>query len=83
MEEIPATVPERSERLKAGLRRLFRRRTRAAISLDPGCPFGAVLGERLQALQRSVDEVKARLNGLLFLVTGAVLMQVLLRLFNR
>jgi hypothetical protein len=43
--------------------------------------FRAVVDERLRALERQLDEVKGRINGLLFLLAGAVATQVVLRLF--
>jgi hypothetical protein len=41
--------------------------------------FRAVVAQRLQALERDVAEVRARINGLLFVVAGAVVAQLLLR----
>ncbi|MDP2954744.1 MAG: hypothetical protein Q8O76_15680 [Chloroflexota bacterium] len=52
---------------------------RARVDLAPGCPFGALVEQRLRGLEERVDEVKARLNGLLFLVAGAVLVEIILR----
>jgi len=49
----------------------------------PGTPEGAfqfVVEERLANLQRQLDEVKARVNGLLFLLAGAVASEFILRL---
>lgn len=44
--------------------------------------FRAVVAERLRALERDVAEVRARVNGLLFVVAGAVITQVLIRFFT-
>ncbi|TAK64571.1 MAG: hypothetical protein EPO22_05680 [Dehalococcoidia bacterium] len=44
--------------------------------------FRSVVAERLRALERDVGEVRARVNGLLFVVAGAVVTQVVLRLFR-
>ena len=44
--------------------------------------FRSVVAERLRALERDVAEVRTRVNGLLFVVTGAVATQVILRLFG-
>lgn len=73
--------------LGATLRRLF---ARAAIpeaaaatpSLETmSAPaFRALVAERLRTLERDVAEVRARVNGLLFVVAGAVVTQVVLRL---
>ena len=42
--------------------------------------FRAGLEQRLQNLESQLDEVKTRLNGLLFFIASTVLAQVLLRL---
>jgi hypothetical protein len=44
--------------------------------------FRAVVAERLRGLERELGEVRARVNGLLFVVAGAVATQVVLRLFG-
>ncbi len=49
-------------------------------SLSPAA-FRAVVDERLRNLERQLDEVKGRVNGLLFLLAGAVATQVVIRLF--
>lgn len=56
---------------------------------DPSIPleamtapaFRAIVAERLRALERDVAEVRSRVNGLLFVVAGAVVTQIVLRLF--
>jgi hypothetical protein len=42
--------------------------------------FRAAAEQRLRALEREVAEVKGRVNGLIFVVVGAVITQVVLRL---
>lgn len=42
--------------------------------------FRAAVAERLRSLEQQVAEVKARVNGLLFLIAGTVVTQVILRL---
>jgi hypothetical protein len=42
--------------------------------------FRARVEERLRNLESQLDEVKSRLNGLLFFIAGTVLTQVILRL---
>ncbi len=44
--------------------------------------FRAVAAERLRALERDLAEVRTRVNGLLFVVAGAVVTQILLRFFT-
>lgn len=73
-----------SEEMVAALRRLARRPQAPppAVSLTPGCPFGAVLQERIKDLEGQLAEVKARINGLIFLVLGAVILQVVVKLLG-
>ena len=44
--------------------------------------FRAVTEQRLRSLEREVAEVKGRVNGLIFVVTGAVVTQVVLKLLQ-
>jgi hypothetical protein len=44
--------------------------------------FRAAVAARLHALERDVAEMRSRINGLLFVVAGAVVTQVVLRLFG-
>ena len=53
---------------------MARRRTQQTTS--------AVAEERLRALEAEVTELKGRLNGLLFVLIGAVATQVVIRLFG-
>ena len=51
----------------------------------PGCrnssaAFHAVVEERLRSLEKQLDEVKGRVNGLIFLIVGVVVTQVVLGL---
>ncbi len=65
------------------MKRLFLRvRERKSFDFDvsPGCAFGAIVEERLKDLERNIEEVKGRINGLIFLVIAAVVVQVILRL---
>jgi len=50
--------------------------------MSPGCAFGAVIEQRLTDMERNLADLKARLNGLIFLVVGAVLVEVVLRLMR-
>ena len=73
-----------SQGLKREIARLFSKGRQGAsqgIDLDPGCPFGAVVEQRLREMERSVSEIKAKVNGLIFLVVGAVIAVVITRLF--
>jgi hypothetical protein len=61
------------------------RRSRADDALVEGltpAAFRAVVAQRLHALERDVAEVRARINGLMFVVAGAVVAQLVLRLLG-
>ncbi len=51
--------------------------TNARIS---AAEFRAATEQRLRSLEREMAEVKGRVNGLIFVVAGAVITQVVLRL---
>ncbi len=55
---------------------------RAATAAATGATFQATVEQRLKSLEADLGEVKSRLNGLLFLATGAVLTQIVLRLLH-
>ncbi len=73
--------------LERAIRRFAMRRRRASavetaqLESMSAPAFRGVVAERLRALERDVGEVRARVNGLLFVVAGAVVTQVVLRLF--
>ncbi len=52
------------------------------VSLAPGCAYGVRYAQLLEDLQRDLAEVKARLNGLLFLLAGTVALDVVIRLIK-
>jgi IS4 transposase len=64
----------------------FRRRQRAAEKEDAnassGDPFRAVVEERLHHLEQQLGELKGRVNGLIFLVAGTALTQVIIKLIQ-
>jgi hypothetical protein len=67
------------------LARLSRRRQEGQsepVESLSAAAFRAVVDERLGNLERQLDELKGRVNGLLFLVAGTVLAQVLIRLLG-
>ncbi|MBI2885733.1 MAG: hypothetical protein HYY02_00840 [Chloroflexi bacterium] len=72
-----------ADELARRLRALVRVRTDAVVaakSANAPAAAEAVLQERLRALEAEVAEVRGRVNGLLFAVLGALLVQLLLRL---
>ncbi len=58
-----------------------RHRQGLAVDVRPTSVFDAILEQRLKNLEQNFADLKNRVNGLIFLVVGAVLVQVLLRLF--
>ncbi len=65
-------------------RTLARFRAPAAHTIHTGRlspeAFRAVVDERLRSLEHQLNEVKGRVNGLIFLLAGAVATQLILRL---
>ncbi|MDA0988936.1 MAG: hypothetical protein O2783_07435 [Chloroflexi bacterium] len=70
-----------SDELKNALRK-HRKPSLAGVDLSPASTFDALLEQRIGHLERMVDELKARVNGLVFLVAGAVIIQIVLGLFR-
>jgi IS4 transposase len=64
----------------------LRRRQQAAEKEDArpsnGDPFRAVVEERLRHLEQQLGELKGRVNGLIFLVAGTALTQVIIKLIQ-
>ena len=78
---------EGSEKLGNSMRRLFlrirnprRQGSDYAFEMSPGCPFGALVEERLKNMEGNIHELKGRINGLIFLLVGVVLVEVIMRL---
>ncbi len=55
---------------------------RETISLEPASAYEAVTRQMVLGLSEELREIKTRLNGLLFMVAGSVLLDVALRLAN-
>ncbi len=70
-----------SEELKEAIRRL-KRPVVPGVDLSPRSAFDALLDERLKALEHQVNELKGRVYGLMFLVIGAVVVQIVLSFFK-
>ena len=77
---------EGSRRLREALRRLGAGRRAGAegapLHTGPASPFDALLEQRMQALERQVEELKGRVNGLVLTVVGAVVVQLILGFFR-
>jgi hypothetical protein len=50
------------------------------VSLEPASAYEAVTRQMVTNLSEELREIKARLNGLLFMVAGSLLVEVALRL---
>ncbi len=80
---MPSTLERAIARFRPDRRPSGRRRpndgsgTAARIS---AAEFRAATEQRLRSLEREMAEVKGRINGLIFVVAGAVITQVALRL---
>lgn len=73
--------------LERTLRRLGRVRAERRAQSEPHgqlspWEFRALADERLRNLERQIEELKMRVNGLLFLLAGTVATQVVLRLLE-
>ena len=75
--------------LEGAVRRFIVRWRRSARAPEPAIAeieamtpsaFRVLVAERLRAVERDMAEVRARINGLLFVVAGAVITQLVLRL---
>lgn len=77
-------MTDQTTQLQRAIADIRRRRAAADASAEramTAAAFRAGVTERLHALEREVAEVRQRVNGLLFVVAGAVVTQVVLRLF--
>jgi len=79
---------ESSKKLKKTMRGLWlkargsnRIKTSGEPSVDtsPGCAFGALLEERFKGLEGNIQELKGRINELIFLLVGVVIVEVIMR----
>jgi hypothetical protein len=52
------------------------------VDISPDSPFDALLEQRLKHLERQVEELKGRVNGLMLAVAGAVIVQIILGLLR-
>ena len=68
-----------AKELDDAVRRL-RRPANKGVDTSPDSPFEALLELRMKALERQVEEVKGRVNGLLFAVLAAIVIQLVLGL---
>lgn len=53
---------------------------RETISLEPASAYEAITRQMVLSLSEELREIKSRLNGLIFMVAGSLLLDVVLRL---
>ena len=70
-----------AEELKRALRQLRGSEARE-VNLKPTSPFEALLDQRLQQLEAQLRELRGRVNGLVWAVLGAVVVQAVLGLMG-
>ena len=79
--------PSTSEQLESAIRHFGERLhstqqpSPALEALSPQA-FRSVVAHRLRSLEREVGELRTRINGLVFVVVGAVVTQLILRLLT-
>ena len=71
-----------SDELKESIGSFRRSRRPEGPDLSPASAFEALLDERIKGVERSVAEVKGRINGLVFVVIAAMIVQVILGLMK-
>jgi hypothetical protein len=76
-------MKDSAQKLKRAIARLVSKspaHNQTKLSTTPGCAFGAVEEQRLRSLEQQLDEIKSRVNGLLYTVVGAVILEIVMRL---
>jgi hypothetical protein len=68
--------------LEQAIRRFRRQPGEPLDARVSAASFRASVQQRLRALERDVGDVKTRINGLIFVVVGAVVTQLVLRVFG-
>jgi hypothetical protein len=66
----------RTEALREQVRRL---RERPGVELGPASAYEAVTRQMVEALEADLREIKGRLNGVLWMVAGAIVVDVVMR----
>ncbi len=73
-----------AQELKQTIRKLAKgaKGEKPSVDVSPGCPFGAVMDERIKEIERGIGELKSRLYGLIFLVIAGVVVEIITRLLG-
>lgn len=53
---------------------------RVVVDMAPGCGYGLQTRQMIDDLKREIDELKVRVNGLIFTVVAAIVVDVVMRL---
>ncbi len=73
--------PEERARVEAALRDRVRRLRRAdTVDLRPASAYEAVTRQMVETLTDELREIKLRLNNLVFMLAGAIVLDVVIRL---
>ncbi len=75
-------MASRLERALAQFRRRQQAAQKAGTKPSSSDSFRAVVEERLRHLEQQLGELKGRVNGLIFLVAGTALTQVIIKLLQ-
>lgn len=77
----PADKQRDGLRSGAALRNLIARNGGPdGVDLEPGCAYGVVTRTMVQDLTHELREIKARVNQLLFLIIGTIILEILVRI---
>jgi hypothetical protein len=69
-----------TDQLETAIRKIHKAAEGSVDVRVSSAAFRAAVEQRLAGLERDVGELRSRINGLIFVVIGAVLTQVVLRL---
>jgi hypothetical protein len=65
--------------LKEAVRRMRERPNAPSVELRPGSAYEAVTRQMVEGLAEDLKEIRGRLNGLLWMVAGAIVLDVVMR----
>ena len=66
--------------LKREVGRIRQAREREPVRMDPGSAYEAVTRQMVEGLRDELREIRGRINGLLFLMSGALGIEAILRI---
>lgn len=68
------------EELKCEVTRLRRGQSHPGVNLEPGTAYEAVTRQMVEGLRDDLREIRGRINGLLFVMIGAVGVEAVMRI---